>query len=92
MSKDKERHDGPDDFAGISRGGAAFLMTVVALAHPWQTLKELRPMVRGLGRQALKLPLVPFALVAAILWSRRKDRGLTFEDYLHGFGEENDHP
>ncbi|MEV5707545.1 hypothetical protein [Actinoallomurus sp. NPDC052274] len=93
MSKDKERHDGPDDFAGISRSGIAFLMTVVALRHPWQTLRDLLlPMVRRVGLQALKLPLVPFVLVAAILRSRRRDRGLTFEDYLHGLGEERDHP
>ncbi|GAA4630310.1 hypothetical protein GCM10023196_055140 [Actinoallomurus vinaceus] len=92
MSKDKGRHDDPDDFAGISRRGAAFLVTVVALGHPWQTLKELLPMVRRRGLQALKLPLVPFVLVAAVLWSRRKSRGPTFEDYLHGFGEERDHP
>ncbi|MEV5752373.1 hypothetical protein AB0L00_31535 [Actinoallomurus sp. NPDC052308] len=92
MSKDKGRHNDSDDFAGISRGGAAFLVTVVALGHPWRTLKELLPMVRRLGLQALKLPLVPFALVAAMLWSRRKNRGLTFEDYLHGFGEERDQP
>ncbi|GAB3962506.1 hypothetical protein GCM10029978_018140 [Actinoallomurus acanthiterrae] len=94
MSKDKGRHGDSDDFAGISRTGAAFLVTVVAVAHPWQTLKELLPVVRRLGLRALKLPLVPFALVAAVLWSRRKNRGPTFEDYLHGFGEEEerDHP
>jgi hypothetical protein len=93
VSEDKGRHD--DDFAGISRMGAAFLVTVAALAHPWQTLKELLPVVRRLGRlgleAALKLPLVLFVLVRVRLWSRR-NQGPTFEDYLHGFGEDRDRP
>jgi hypothetical protein len=92
VSKDKRRHDDADDFAGISRTRAAFLVTVLALRHPWQTLKELLPVVRRLGLQALKLLLVPFVLVAAALWPRRKNRGPTFEDYLHGSGNERDHP
>lgn len=89
MSKDKERQDGSDDFAGIGRTGAAFLVTVAALTHPRQTLKEVFPMVRRLGVKALKLALAPFMLVRLMLWSRR-DRGPTFEDYLHGGMRERD--
>jgi hypothetical protein len=92
VSEDKGRHD--DDFAGISRMGAAFLVTVMALAHPWRALKEMLPAVRRLGRlglETLKLPLVPFVLVRVRLWSRR-NQGPTFEDYLHGFGEDRDRP
>jgi hypothetical protein len=92
VSEDEGRHD--DDFAGISRSGAAFLVTVAALAHPWRTLKELLPVVRRparLGLDALKLPLVPFVGVRVWLWSRR-NQGPTFEDYLHGSGEDLDRP
>ncbi|WP_198167347.1 hypothetical protein [Microbispora sp. ATCC PTA-5024] len=91
MTKEKGRHD-PDDFAGTSLGGAALILTVMALRHPWQTLKELLTMVRRLGRRALRLAMAPVALVAVTLWSRRRDRRPTFEDYLHGLDEERDHP
>ncbi|MEZ0077227.1 hypothetical protein [Planotetraspora sp. GP83] len=91
MTEEKGRHD-PDDFSGISLGGAAFILTVVALRHPWQTLKELLTVVRRLGRRALRLAMAPFVLVAVTLWSRRRDRRPTFEDYLHGREEEGDHP
>ncbi|GLX02683.1 hypothetical protein [Microtetraspora sp. NBRC 16547] len=87
MTKEKGRDD-PDDFSGISLGGVAFMLTVIALRHPWQTLKELLKVVRRLGRRALRLAMVPAALVAAIVLSRRRDRRPTFEDYLHGRDEE----
>lgn len=87
VTKEKERDD-PDDFSGISLGGAAFMLTVMALRHPWQSLKELLTVVRRLGRRALRLAMAPAGLMAAIVLSRRRDRRPTFEDYLHGRDEE----
>ncbi|WP_157545581.1 hypothetical protein [Microtetraspora fusca] len=87
VTKEKGRDD-PDDFSGISLGGMSFILTVMALRHPWQSLKELLRVVRRLGRWALRLAMVPAALVAAIVLSRRRDRRPTFEDYLHGLDEE----
>ncbi|MCC5579594.1 hypothetical protein IMZ11_28590 [Microtetraspora sp. AC03309] len=87
VTKEKGRDD-PDDFSGISLGGMAFILTVMALRHPWQSLKELLRVVRRLGRSALRLAMAPAALVAAIVLSRRRDRRPTFEDHLHGRDEE----
>ncbi|XVQ83924.1 hypothetical protein ACQP2K_34650 [Microbispora siamensis] len=87
MTKEKERDD-PDDFSGISLRGMAFILTVMALRHPWQSLKELLMVVRRLGRWALRLVMVPVARVAVIVLSRRRDRRPTFEDCLHGLDEE----
>ncbi|MFC7648428.1 hypothetical protein ACFQX6_54285 [Streptosporangium lutulentum] len=68
----------------------AFTLAVVALGRPWETLKELFGLVRRLGRRVLRLVLVPFRLAALIVWSRRSDRRPSFEDYLHGGGEDRD--
>ncbi len=87
VTKEKERDD-PDDFSGISLGGAAFMLTVMALRHPWQSLKELLMVIRRLGGRALRLAMAPAGLMAAIVLSRRRDRRPTFEDYLHGRDEE----
>ncbi|MGW4957985.1 hypothetical protein ACWEPL_12235 [Nonomuraea sp. NPDC004186] len=82
MSK-KERDDS-DDFGGIGFGRMAFLLAVVALGRPWETLKELFGLIRRLGRRVLRLVLAPFRLVALIVWSRTADRRPTFEDHLRG--------
>ncbi|WP_157570251.1 hypothetical protein [Microtetraspora malaysiensis] len=93
VTRDKGRDD-PDDFSGIGLGGLALMLTFIVLSHPWQSLKELLRVVRRLGRWALRLAMVPVALVATIvlvaaieLWCQR-DRHPTFEDYLHGRDEE----
>ncbi|ADP79645.1 hypothetical protein [Pseudofrankia inefficax] len=91
MTKDKPRPES-DDFGGMSRGGAAFLVAVVALGHPWQALRELFTALGRLARRVFRLAMAPAALLAAVLWSRRTDRRPTFEDYLHGHREENDPP
>ncbi|WP_433420324.1 hypothetical protein ACQP1V_07820 [Microtetraspora malaysiensis] len=88
MTREKGRDD-PDDFSGIGFGGLALMLTVMVLSHPWQSLKELLRVVRRLGRRgALRLAMVPAALVAAIVLWRQRDRRPTFEDYLHGRDEE----
>ncbi|WP_214109277.1 hypothetical protein [Acrocarpospora catenulata] len=87
VTKEKGRDD-PDDFSGIGLGRVAFILTVMALRHPWQTLKELLMVVRRLGRRALRLAMASVKLVAVIMLSRRRDRRPTFEDYLHGPDEE----
>ncbi|MDT3445026.1 MULTISPECIES: hypothetical protein [unclassified Pseudofrankia] len=91
MTGEKERNDA-DDFTGVSRGGAVLVLTVVALAHPWQALRELLTVARHLVRQAFRLAMTPIALVGAVLAGRRRDRRPTFEDYLHRAGDEGDHP
>jgi hypothetical protein len=91
VTEEKSRPES-DDFGGMSRGGAAFLLAVVALGHPWQALRELFTALRGLARRTSRLVMAPAALVAAVLWSRKRDRRPTFEDYLHRRREENDPP
>ncbi|MBL7549228.1 hypothetical protein I6A60_15230 [Frankia sp. AgB1.9] len=91
MTKEKARPES-DDFGGMSRGGAAFLVAVVALGHPWQALRELFTALRRLARRTSRLAMAPAALVAAVLWSRQRDRRPTFEDYLHGGREESGPP
>ncbi|MFC6005428.1 hypothetical protein ACFPZ0_28270, partial [Streptomonospora nanhaiensis] len=66
MSKEKERDD-PDDFGGISFGGMIFMLAVVALGRPWETLKELFRLLRRLGRRVLRLALAPFRLAILIV-------------------------
>ncbi|MFF4622265.1 hypothetical protein [Nonomuraea jabiensis] len=88
MSK-KERDD-PDDFGGIGFGRMTFILAVVALGRPWETLKELFGLIRRLGRRVLRLVLAPFRLVTLIVWSRMADRHPTFEDHLHGVDEDRD--
>ncbi|WP_431919484.1 hypothetical protein [Nonomuraea jabiensis] len=84
---EKERDD-PDDFGGISFGRMAFILVVMALGHPWETLKELFRLIRRLGRRVLRLVLVPFRLAMLVVWSRTADRRPTFEDHLHGDDED----
>ena len=86
MSK-KERDD-PDDFGGIGFGGMTFILIVVALGRPWETLKELFRLIRRLGRRVLRLVLAPFRLATLIVWSRTADRRPTFEDHLRGVDED----
>ncbi len=83
VTKKKPRSEA-DDFAGMSRGGVAVMLAIVALGHPWQALRELFAAVRRLGRRMRRLALAPAGPVAAVLWSRHRDRRPTFEDYLHG--------
>ncbi|GAB3160435.1 hypothetical protein [Microbispora hainanensis] len=85
MTRERERDD---DFSGIGLGGMVLLLTVMALRHPWQALKELLRLADRLGRWALGHALAPAALVVAIVLSRRRDRRPTFEDYLHGRDED----
>ncbi|MEV1202165.1 hypothetical protein [Microbispora rosea] len=85
---EKRGRDDSDDFSGVSLGGMALVVTVMALRHPWQSLKELLRVVRRLGRWALRLVMAPAGLVAAIVFTRQRDRRPTFEDYLHGRDEE----
>lgn len=86
MTRKRERDD--DDFAGIGLGGMALLLTVMALRHPWQALKELLRVIGRLGRWALGRAMAPVAVVVVIVLSRRRNRRPTFEDYLHGRDEE----
>jgi len=74
--------DDPDDFSGIGGGGAALLVAFAALAHPWQAFREAFVATRRLLRRAFRLALTPVLLVAVPLWSRRRDRRPTFEDFL----------
>ncbi|MEU7890747.1 hypothetical protein AB0B54_35045 [Microbispora bryophytorum] len=87
MTKEKARDD-PDDFSGTSLGGAAFIVTVMALRHPRQSLKGLLAVVRRLGRWTTRLVVAPVALVGVIVWWYRRERRPTFEDYLHSRDEE----
>ncbi|MEU8177655.1 hypothetical protein AB0C14_32690 [Microbispora hainanensis] len=86
MTRKRERED--DDLSGVGLGGMALLLTVMALRHPWQALKELLRVIGRLGRWALGRALAPAAVVVVIVSSRRRDRRPTFEDYLHGRDED----
>jgi hypothetical protein len=53
VTKEKEEHHSNDDFGGISRGEAAFVLIAATLFHPWQALKELLTVLRrGAARRS----------------------------------------
>jgi hypothetical protein len=86
-----EKAHSDDEFAGISRRGAAFVLIVATLGHPWQALRELLAAVRHLAGRAGRLLLAPAGFIAAIVLTRRQDRP-TFEDYLHSRSERDGDP
>ncbi|WP_433475625.1 hypothetical protein ACQPZP_00485 [Spirillospora sp. CA-142024] len=92
MTKEKKERHPDDDFGGISRSEAAFVLILAVLMHPWRAVKELLnelpAVLRRLGRRALGFAMIPFAL----LWLRRRDRHPTFEEYLRRPDEERDRP
>lgn len=86
----KKRPDGPDDdLGGLGVGGAALILILMAVAHPWQTVKELLPLARWLGRRALRFAQAPFRLLAAIFWLRWMERRPSFDEFLHRHDEDD---